>query len=154
MIPFILLFIGLLLIFLEFYTPGGILAVGGGLFFLAAIYAFIVNTDSALVSAFFILSTFILLTLTIKFALFQIKKSAAKNSFYLADDQAGYKACSFHTGLIGSEGTALCDLGPSGYILLDGKRYAATCRDSYIDKGTDIIVVGGEGTQLIVKEKA
>ena len=151
MLPFILLFIGLLLIFLEFYTPGGILAVAGALVIVFAVVSFLMSSSSALASLFFILLTIAGLVFVIWFALNRIKKSSSKNTFYLSDDQEGYIGAHFDVTLIGKKAVTLTDLGPSGFILIEGVRYQANSRGPYVDKGKDVIVIGGEGGHLIVK---
>lgn len=151
MLSFILLFIGLLLIFLEFYTPGGILAVAGTIVILFAVTSFLVESSAGFASLFFILFTIAATAFVIWFALNRIKKTSAKNTFYLSDDQEGYQGAHFDTSLIGKQGLTLTDLGPSGFVLIEGKRHQAGSRGPYVDKGTDVLVIGGEGSYLIVK---
>jgi membrane-bound ClpP family serine protease len=152
MSPFLLLFIGLLLIFLEFYTPGGILAVAGSIFVLAALATFLMEATSPLTGLGFILLTIGGIAGTIWFALRRIRKSK-ENTFYLSKDQEGYISSGFDATLIGKSAQTLTDFGPSGYILVEGKKFAATCRDTYLEKGQQVIIIGGEGSQLIVKPK-
>ena len=151
MMPFILLLIGLVLLFLEFYTPGGILAVAGIIFLLAAITTYLLASSSALGSVAFLVLTIVALSFVIWFALRRIKKSGPENTFYLSKDQEGYVSTRFDTTAIGKTGTALTDFGPSGFVLIDGKRHSAVCRGPYLDKGQRVTVIGGEGADLIVK---
>jgi len=151
MMPYLFLFLGLLLVFLEFYTPSGILATGGAIFLVAAIATFIMSSSSVLASVIFVLITLILIYLVCYFALNRIKKSADKNTFYLSKDQEGYLSSHFDSSLIGKRGVTLSDLGPSGHILVEGKRVQAISRSGYIDRGKDVEIIGGEGARLIVK---
>ena len=151
MIPFILLFVGLLLLFLEFYTPGGILAVAGAIAILLACISFLAASTSSLQSLAFILLTIGGIIFVIWFALRRIKKSGPKNTFFLSKDQEGYQSSQFDASLIGKKGTALTDLGPSGFIVIDQVRYQVTCRGPYLNKGEQVEVIGGEGAHLIVK---
>jgi len=152
--PYILLFIGLLLVFLEFYTPGGILAGAGAIFLLAALATFLMTSDSVLASIGFCLLVAGGLAGTIWFALWRIRKSSTENTFLLSQDQEGFQSTAFQSDLLGKEGSAVTDLRPSGFVLIAGKRYAATCRAAYIEKGSILTVIGGEGSQLIVKPKS
>jgi membrane-bound ClpP family serine protease len=152
MSPFFLLFIGLLMIFLEFYTPGGILAAAGAIFIVIALVTFLMGATSPLSAIGFILLTIGGIVGTIWFALRRIKRSK-ENTLYLSKDQEGYTSTSFDSSLIGKSAHTLTDFGPSGYILVEGKKLAATCRDTYLEKGQEVIIIGGEGSQLIVKPK-
>jgi len=149
--PYFFLFLGLLLLFLEFYTPGGFFAIAAIIALLVGVVTFVTENNSPMASILFVTATAVGVGFTIKLALSRIKKSGSKNTLYLSEDQEGYVATTFDRAIIGKEGISLSDLGPSGYILVEGKRYAATGRGGYIDKGRRIQVIGGEGSQLIVK---
>ena len=86
-------------------------------------------------------------------ALLMIRKTGQKNTLYLADDQEGYVGVHYDAKQIGKTAVATTDLGPSGFIQIDNVRYQALARGTYIDKGTEVIVVGGQGAHLIVKQK-
>jgi membrane-bound ClpP family serine protease len=151
MTPYILLVVGLILVWLEFYLPGGILAVGAALFILGAQVSFYSQTGSmGFTFLFFVISCALTIT-TVYFAIQRIRKSADKNTFFLSKDQEGYKAASFAKELIGKNGVTLTEFGPSGYVLIDGERYAAVCRGPYLDKGEDVVVIAGESGYLVVK---
>lgn len=45
---------------------------------------------------------------------------------------------------------ALTALAPSGYVLVEGKRYEAFCRSGHADKGAALRVVGLDNFRLIV----
>jgi membrane-bound serine protease (ClpP class) len=93
------------------------------------------------------------LVLVIRLALWGITKTGQKNTIMLEDDQTGFVASSFDKELIGKEGVADTDLKPSGKILLEDKEYQAVSEMGYINKGTPVKVLRGEGAHLIVKEK-
>lgn len=154
MIAYAFLLIGLLLLFLEFYTPGGVLAISGIICMLFSVGFYISTSTSFLDSIFFVLIALVLTGVVVWLALYRIKKSASKNTFYLGKDQEGYQAASFDEALIGKRGTAQSDLGPSGFVVIEGVRYPARSRGGYIDKGRSIVVIGGEGAHIIVKEEA
>jgi membrane-bound ClpP family serine protease len=151
MMPYIFLFLGLLLVFLEFYTPSGVLATGGAIFLIAAISTFIASSNSVPAAIAFVIFTFLAIFLVCRFAINRIKSSGKKNTFYLSQDQEGFQGAHFDASLIGKKGVTLTDLGPSGFILVDGKRVQATARSGYIDRGRDVEIIGGEGAHLIIK---
>ncbi|MEI6105507.1 MAG: NfeD family protein [Opitutae bacterium] len=47
---------------------------------------------------------------------------------------------------------ALTTLSPSGYVLVDGRRYEAFCRDGQAPKGATLRVVGVDNFRLIVTQ--
>ena len=148
---FIVLLVGILLIFLEFYTPGGVLAVAGIICVLTSIASFFMDSDSILASIAFLVFAIGAISFIIWFALRRIKRTSDKNTFYLSMDQEGYQANSFDKDLIGKHGVSITDMGPSGFILIDNIRYQALCRGPYLNKGSEVVVIGGEGSHLIVK---
>ena len=91
--------------------------------------------------------------LTIKLALYRIKKNRHKNTIYANQDQEGFIASSYNKTLIGKIGTAESDLKPSGHVLIQGKREQAVSQGTYIKKGEKVIVVTGEGARLIVRKE-
>ena len=152
MIPFIVLFAGLLFVFLEFYTPGGFFAVLGAIAVIFAILSYTTASPSLFLSLVFVVFSLVSVTAVVFFALRLIRKSSDRNTFFLSQDQEGYQGASFDSEQIGKVGTTLTDLGPSGFVLLDGRRFVARSRGPYIDKDTQVKVIGGEGAHLIVKE--
>lgn len=146
----ILLALGLLVIFLEFFLPGGILGVAGGILLIVGIVFFATATDSILLIFSYLILNIILLIVLITFTLRRIKKGRSKG-IYLDSAQEGYMASEFDKALIGKSGEALTDLRPAGHILVDGKRYQAVSKTGYLEKGSKIEIVAGEGAHFIVK---
>ncbi|CUI16515.1 putative membrane-bound serine protease [Candidatus Protochlamydia naegleriophila] len=151
MTPFLLLFIGLLLILIEFYIPGAVMGVLGSIFVLVSILLFASQTNSLLAIVFFVLGTILCVGLLIRFALWRIVRAKPEYSIYLNEDQEGYQASSFDQEAIGKIGVVLSDLKPGGYILIDGKQHQAISLTGYIPKGEHVEVVSGQEESLIVK---
>lgn len=147
---FILLALGLLVIFLEFFLPGGILGVAGGVLLIVSIVFFAMATDSILLIFSYLILNILLLVVLITFTLRYIKKGKT-TGIYLNSAQEGYLASEFDKTLIGKSGEALTDLKPAGHILVEGKRYQAVSKTGYLDKGSKIEIVAGEGAHFIVK---
>lgn len=153
MIPAILLIAGLLLIYFEFFLPGGIVGTAGAILFIGALVLFSLDSDSILFTLLFCASGFILLFLTVRFALNRVKTGNPEDSVYLASDQEGYMASAFEADLIGKTGIVVSDLKPSGYVKIEGKKYQVLSKIGYLEKGTTVEVIGGEGAHLVVKPK-
>lgn len=167
----ILLFvIGLILIVLEiFVVPGfgvtgisGILCVVFGLSF-----SLIGNIgfDFSHVPASHIGESFLLVVLALIIALplsiYLCKKLFESTTFFgglalneVQDSSKGYTvALEQESSLIGSEGTSLTILRPSGKVTIGGRTYDAVAAVSFIEKGESIVVTGYENNQLIVNKR-
>lgn len=151
MTPYILAAIGLLAIYIEFFLPGGILGIIGGIMIFWSYYAMLTSGAGGVETLLFILGTLAILVLLIKYALWKIPRD--KDGIYLAGDQEGYRSSSFDKTAIGKEGIAETDLKPGGFIEVEGNRHAAISLTGYIEKGNKIKVISGEGESLMVKLK-
>lgn len=151
MSPFILLAIGFLLVFLEFYIPGAIMGIAGGIFILASMILFAIQTESPLAIALFIVGISLAMILLVKFAIWRIRTAKPQRSIYSNSSQTGYQAVSYDASTIGKEGVVLTDLKPGGFILIEGKQQPALSREGYLSKGTKVKVIGGEESNLIVR---
>lgn len=149
--PFLLWIVGLVLIFLEFYLPGAVMAVGGGLLIFISVLLFAKQSGSGLATLLYILGVVSSIALVIRFAVWKIRHTKSDYSIYSDKDQEGYMASGYERNAIGREGTVLSDLKPGGYILIEGKQHQALSQSGYIVKGTQVKVIGGEGESLIVK---
>lgn len=54
--------------------------------------------------------------------------------------------------VIAKPAEALTTLAPSGYVLVEGRRYEAFCRSGHVTKGTVLRVVGMDNFRLIVTQ--
>lgn len=149
--PYILLVLGLILVFLEFYLPGAVMGISGGFLIFLSIIFFAMQSQSIFEIILYIVGTVVLLGFLIKFALWRIKNTKPQYSIYSSDDQEGYQASEFDSSAIGKKGIVVTDLKPGGHILVEGKRLQAISQSGYITKGSEVIVVGGQEDSLIVK---
>lgn len=151
MLTFLLLAIGLTLVFLEFFIPGAVLGILGSILIVGSVVAFALATTALWAVILFAVGVTILIVFLIRFALARIKKRGNKG-IYLNGDQEGYAAVEYPKDQIGKIGQALSDLKPSGHVLVDGQKWQATSTGAYIVKGSEVQVIGGEGAHLIVKQ--
>jgi len=162
----ILFFIGILLIALEiFVIPGfGVAGIAGISFSITGLILVMVNNDNFdfsfvaegdLITAIFttfigLIGAFILmfiggvrLTESRMFKRVALQNVLSKEAGYTSD----FKANSY----LGKKGTAYTILRPSGKVIIDGNILDATTRGDYIEKDTNVEVIGEEGTSLKVK---
>lgn len=149
--PFLLVLIGMILVLIEFFLPGAILGVLGGILILAGVFIFASESLSPWEIVLFVSAIAIILGLLIRFAVWWIARSKPQYSIYSDDSQEGYYASSYDVNAIGKIGTVIADLKPGGYILIDGKQHPAISISGYIAKGKEVIVIGGQEQSLMVK---
>lgn len=152
MTPFLFLLLGLFLVLLEFYLPGAVMGVLGGIMILASVVLFAMETTSLWWVLLYIAGVSIILFYLVKFAMWKIRTAKPNRSIYLDSDQTGYQASSFDASLVGKKGIVVTDLKPGGHILVEGKRLQALSQSGYLVKGTEVIVLGGQEESLIVKQ--
>lgn len=144
--------IGLLLVYFEFFVPGGILGALGALFLITGLVVNFWKQISPTWSLVYAALLIAFLVLTIRLAIWKIKKTDRVNHFYLAKDQEGYRASSYDKELIGEIGVALSPLKPSGHILIRDRPYQAVSESGYVQKGSKIEIISGEGSRLVVRK--
>lgn len=150
MMPFLFLAIGFLLIFFEFFLPGGILGIAGGALIILSVIFFSLQANSAWMVILYVAVTIVLLIVLTKAILWRMR-SKKGGGIFLDTAQEGYVASHFDKELIGQQGVALSDLKPAGHILVNGKRVQAVSKMGYLKKGTKIEVISGDGAHLIVR---
>lgn len=143
-------FLGLILIYFEFFIPGGILAFVGAAALLFSIVAFGLVKGSFLAAFLYTIGLIVVVALVCRFALYRIRKSGKKNTFFLEEDQEGYTAASFDPKLIGEIAIVLSDLKPAGRIEVNGEAYQAVSESGYIEKGRQVKILNGKGSYYIV----
>jgi membrane-bound serine protease (ClpP class) len=151
MIAYLLLALGLLFVWLEFYLPGGAFAVAAAIFILAALVSYFTASTSVIASTLFFVVTVLAVMGVIWFAIKRIKKSAKHNTFFLSRDQEGYTSSDLTEAITGKRGVTLTECGPSGYALIEGKRYPIICRGPYLNKGVEVEVIANELGNYVVK---
>lgn len=149
--PYLLLTLGILMIFLEFFLPGIVMGVGGLFFIGASIVFFGMEATSSLALLLYAAAVVVLLIALVRFALWRIRRSGAHATFFLATDEEGFRADNYDATLIGKKGTAVTDLRPSGRVNVDGRVLQALSQGGFIAKESTITVIGGEGAALLVK---
>jgi membrane-bound serine protease (ClpP class) len=153
MMPFLLVLLGLVLIFIEFFVPGAVMGTLGSIAVLIGIVLFASESSSLLATVLFVAGTAAAIGLLIRFALWRIVHTKSSYSIYSDKDQQGYQASSYDQSAIGKSGTVLADLKPGGFVLIEGKQHPAISVSGYLSKGDKVTVIGGQEQSLIVKKE-
>ncbi len=163
----IVLFVGIVLIFLEvFVIPGfGIAGIAGIVLTLGAMVLIMLNNDffnfefipfGDIMTAMLVMSIAIVGgMLLLFFGGETISNTAAFKRVALTetmDSSRGYTVNAGASRLTGKKGVAYTVLRPSGKIMIDDQVYDAFTRGEYIDRGETIEVMGTEGVTLKVRK--
>jgi len=133
---------GLFLIYLEFFLPGAIMAIGGSLLLIGSIFLFHIHKPGFLSLTLYLISLSAAVYSLVRFALWRVHSNATKNALP-----------TFSKEMIGKPARTTTDLKPSGHITLDDQVYLALSETGAIDKGADVTIIGTQGTHLIVIPK-
>jgi membrane-bound serine protease (ClpP class) len=150
----ILLFaLGIVLLAVEVIVPGGILgSIGGLLMFGGCVAAFMRYGTGGGILAVTAATALAALAFYIEFRVLP-KTSVGRKAFLTSEIKAVSSAFGEEArDLIGKSANALTMLSPSGYIMVDGKRYEAFCQSGQVPAGTALEVTGADNFRLIVSE--
>ncbi len=144
--------VALICLYLEFFLPGGILALCALCCMIAGTTLFFWQANEPWMGALY-LALLIVAAVAVSFlALKLIRRS--KDSFCLHMDQEGFSSGSESLKeLMGKEGVVSTELKPSGHIRIEGQIYQAVSQGDFIIKDSKIEVVSTRGSYLIVKVK-
>lgn len=149
----ILFALGIGLILLEFFVPGGI---AGAVGFLAVIASFFIASDNIVHMG---ISLLIALSASIILSILMIKVFGKRMKLFkriiLTDStstEKGYVSNKNRLELIGVEGVTLTPLRPSGTILVDDERIDVVSEGAFIPKDRKVRIVKTEGARIVVRE--
>ena len=140
---------GCLLIFLEFFLPGAIMAIGGGLLILASLFFFYMADPSLL--QFFLYAGFLLFSTFLVIQMVLWKQKGSKKRTISEEPYEGVQVLIYPKEFVGKRGIAATDLKPSGQIWIEEKSFQALSKSGFISKGTEVLVLSGKGTHLFVE---
>ncbi|WP_438825046.1 NfeD family protein [Bacillus sp. JJ1122] len=149
----ILFALGIGLILLEFFIPGGI---AGAIGFVAVIASFFIASDNMVHMG---ISILIALSASILLSILMIRVFGKRMKLFkriiLTDStstEKGYVSNKNRLELIGVEGITLTPLRPSGTILVDDERIDVVSEGAFISKGIRVRIIKTEGSRIVVRE--
>jgi membrane-bound ClpP family serine protease len=144
--------VGLLLIAIEVFVPGGVLGVMGVFFLLAAVVAgfFAFGAQGGFLAAIaVVVAGGIFLALWIK----MFPKTGVGKLLTLQSDGKAFKSGPPElAALVDKEGVAQTDLRPAGMAVLDGQRRDVVSESGYIARGAKVRVILVQGSRVVVRE--
>lgn len=149
----ILFMLGIALIILEFFLPGGIAGIIG---FVSIVISFFLATDNIVHMS---ISLLIAITASIFVSILMVKVFGKKMRLFkkliLTDStntEKGYVSNKSRLDLVGQIGYTLTALRPSGTILINEERIDVVSEGNYISKNVQVKVVKAEGSRIVVRE--
>ena len=146
--------LGIILLGVEiFLIPRfGVTGILGIIGIVSSIFiSFGINNIAAATLVIFI-SLIVDIVLIILIARFFVKSKDLKRNVILDSDTSGYNSSVSYNDLLNKEGIADTFFRPSGYIIIDDKKYDAISEGEFIDKGSKLKVILVEGNKIVVKK--
>ena len=143
--------LGIIFIIVEVIIPGAILgSIGALLIFAGCVYAFIHYGTGGGIIALLAGLAIAGVALFIEFRILP-KTKWGKRAFLHQEITAVSSAVSEEAAaLVGKYAEAITMLSPTGYVLVDGRRYEAFCRSGQAPAGSNLEIVGADNFRLIV----
>ncbi|MFJ8089971.1 nodulation protein NfeD [Lysinibacillus sp. NPDC095746] len=149
----LLFIVGLALIIAEFFVPGGIVGILGGVLILLSLILAGANVMQMLVAIFIALVVAIIgMVILMKFF---GKKLHVLNKLVLTDattTEEGYVSNVNRTELLGKVGTTVTPLRPAGTMLFGSERIDVVSEGGYVDAGKHVEVIKVEGSRIVVRQ--
>lgn len=148
-----LIVLGLALVVLELFLPGGICGIIGGiLLFIANIIIF--NTYGFLPGLWSLLALVIIVFITAILAIKILGKTKTGQQLIHTADASDWRAYNpANQNLVGKSGTTRTTLRPCGSAVIDGQRLDVLTRGEMIPANASITVTAVEGNQIFVAEQ-
>jgi membrane-bound ClpP family serine protease len=147
----ILLFVlGLVFLVLEVITPGPVFGILGGLTLMGgiAVAATQYGGSGGLLAAFIAI---VAVCATLYAELVWLPKTRFAQKFSVKSTSGTtIRQQDVEAGMVGKSAEAVTTLAPSGYVLVEGRRYEAFCQSGHAERGAQLLVTGLDNFRLIV----
>jgi membrane-bound serine protease (ClpP class) len=150
----ILFVVGIALVILEFFLPGGIAGAIGTISIVGSLFLASENVVHMGISILIAIGVSILASI-IMIRVFGKKMSLFKK-IILTDStntESGYVSNRNRTELLGEEGLTLTALRPAGTVQIGKERLDVVSEGEYISKDQTVVVVKVEGPRIVVRRK-
>ncbi len=147
---FALLVIGLFLIGVEIFVPGGIVGILGGLALFGAVvagFAAFPGPGGFIAAACIIMLVGVALVVWIKY----FPDTRFGQKMMMSQHLASAKSADAKLAeLVGKKGKSVSELRPAGFATIDGRRIDVVTRGEMISKNEEVEVIKVEGSRVIV----
>ncbi len=144
--------LGLIMICLEIFLPGGIVGAIGGFALLASVVlAF--QREGAVFGTWWLAGVLLVTLGAIYLAVKAFPRSRAGKKLFLEASETGFVSGGERmTDLLGKTGTALSALRPAGMAEIEGRRVDVVAAGEFIPAGGKISVDAVEGSRVVVRK--
>jgi membrane-bound ClpP family serine protease len=147
----LLFLLGVLLLAGEVFMPGAILGIiGGGAMLAGCVISFQQFGPAGGALATVVALSLLGLTLYLELVWLPKSRFGRKLVTQTASDGTSQPALAPPEAVLGKAAEAVTTLAPSGYVLVEGRRYEAYCQAGHAAKGTALRVTGLDNFRLIV----
>lgn len=149
-----LLVLGLFMVCLEIFIPGGIVGTMGAFALVGSVILGFAEKGPNF-GMYWLVGVLLLTLLGIFLSIKFLPRSPAGKKLFLRSDESGFKSTEEGlTGLLGKVGTTLTYLRPSGMAEIEGKRMDVVTGGEFLPRGTTVEVTEIEGNRVVVKQTA
>ncbi len=146
-----LYFVGLVLICLEVFVPGGILGTIGFLLIVGSIWIAFVRLGNV-GGSYFLVGSLVLAMASVYVVMRFGTRTRLSKKIFLQSTEKGFRPISENLeDLKGRPGISLTTLRPSGKALIDGRKVNVVTEGIFLSKGSKIRVVTVEGNRVVVR---
>ncbi len=153
-IPLLCVIVGLVLVIIEMNIPGfGVPGIIGVILLAVGV---VLSADTLLQALIMIIIILAILGVALMLVLQSVSKGGLSRRLVLSDsleDDVRFSAGSDLSYFIGSEGTAITALRPSGTVDFSGIRLDVISEGEFIPKNSTVIITKVEGNKVIVRQK-
>ena len=150
----LLFLLGLVFLFFEVFTPGPIFGLLGGLTLMGGITMAFINYGGnvGLLTA---VGAIVAVAATLYAELVWLPKTRFAQKLSIKSTSGAIdRSLPVPPGeVIGKDAEALTTLAPSGYVLVEGRRYEAFSQSGHVARGEQLCVAGLDNLRLIVTKK-
>ena len=147
----LLFLLALVFLFFEVFTPGPIFGILGGLTLVGGVAVASMNygAEGGLIA---VVSALVAVAATLYAELVWLPRTrfARGLSIQATSDATSQPPLANPADVVGRPAEALTTLAPSGYVLVEGRRYEAFCQNGHVPRGTKLRVAGLDNFRLIV----
>ncbi len=149
-----LLVLGLLMVCLEVFIPGGIVGTLGAFAILGSIALSFAERGAAF-GLYWTAGAGVAVLLGIFISIKSLPRSPAGKRLFLGSSEAGFSAAEEGLeGLAGKRGAAITNLRPAGLAEIEGERIDVVTGGEYVPKETPVEVIRVDGNRVVVRALA
>jgi len=149
-----LVILGLLMVCLEIFIPGGLVGTLGAFALIASIVIAFSREGTAF-GMYWLVGVLIVTLLGVFLSIKWLPRSPAGKRLFLNSSEAGYSSADNKLkALLGKTGKSVSYLRPSGLADIDGERVDVVTGGEFIPRGTEVEVIEVGGNRVVVRARA